>query len=389
MFPHDDPVRRLIAEEASEWYVAQSEGALSPRQARAFMRWLRTSPVHVAEYLTIAGIANEVADAARHSTAAAPPSPADPDSAVLRMEPGVPAVDTFRSLSPRAHRARAPRASGPFRARRWPPVPRLALVIAILAAAVVVSLAGWQRRVAQPHVETFITRHGETRELRLPDHTHAQLDADSEIAVHFDRTRRRVVLKRGQAYFRVTDDPRRPFSVRVDGSLIRDIGTAFDVYRHASNVTITVAKGHVELWTIGPRRSGGKRRLRWLRFHPDAGGQPVADLRAGQQVQVTNTGQVTSLGDVDVSRVLAWRHGRIAFDDASIRSVAAEFNRYNTVQIRVADPGLAATPISGVFDAHDTAAFVAFLDGLPGVRAEANGPRIVVRARPPRSSHHR
>ena len=54
------------------------------------------------------------------------------------------------------------------------------------------------------------------------------------------------------------------------------------------------------------------------------------------------------------------------------------FNRYNNQQISIDDPRIGALPISGTFDAHDVATFVAFLDSLPDVRTEVSGGRIRV-----------
>src|SRR3569833_1287133 len=86
MKSQDEKLRRLIAEQAAEWHVAHEEGALDPRQARAFMSWLRTSPLHVAEYLTIASIARDASDAACLSTASLDELLAGGDESIRPLE---------------------------------------------------------------------------------------------------------------------------------------------------------------------------------------------------------------------------------------------------------------------------------------------------------------
>ena len=379
MRSHDDAVRRLIAGQAAEWHVVHADRVLDPQQAREFMRWLRTSPIHVAEYLAMAAIAKDVSRAAQDSTESLQDllAEGEEETSVRRLQ--APTDDTpGEALSPRAYHGRA---SGRVRRRyvsqrriiRW-----LSAAAVSLAASSVAVVAAWHWSAAPAHVDTVATRHGEERSFQLADNTRVQLDSGSAISVRFDRNSRRVVLERGQAYFRVAKDPNRPFAVRVGRSLIRDVGTAFDVYRHASNITITVAEGRVQVWNVRRRPRKLARWLGWLGAEGKPRGKPVAELGAGEQVRVTEMGQVTSLGSVNVQRALAWRYGRIAFDNESVDSVTAEFNRYNNVQIAVQDPQIGTLPISGVFDVHDVPTFVAFLESLPGAKVERRGQRVFV-----------
>src|SRR5262252_10455005 len=57
MMPGEDEVRAVIAEQAGEWFVANQARALSTDESEAFLAWLKSSPLHVKEYLEIARIA--------------------------------------------------------------------------------------------------------------------------------------------------------------------------------------------------------------------------------------------------------------------------------------------------------------------------------------------
>jgi transmembrane sensor len=386
----DDQLHSLIAEQAAEWYVAHRDGELAPPQRQAFMRWLRASPMHVAEYLSIVGVAQDIGDAARQDIT--------PLQELLR-EAGAP--DRVVPFGGMAHTSASDTTvpgnyyrTRPGRERRTTRSPRRAIVrwgvgIAVSALVAVVLMGGLRWFASRPPpIMSYATHHGEQRSLQLPDNTIVRLNSDSAIVVSFDRRQRRVEVTQGQAYFEVAKDPSRAFGVQVDGLLIRDIGTAFDVYRQGTDTTVTVAEGQVQVWHALPVPSAS-----WFdrgRHLPvPQGHTPILDLAAGHQARIATSGNVESQGPIDVERATAWTQGNIAFENQSIAAVAAEFNRYNNLQISVDDPRIAALPISGTFDAHDVSTFVAFLDSLPGVHAETRDSRIRVIATRPTQQHRK
>jgi transmembrane sensor len=376
MHTRDERLHALIAEQAAEWYVANRDGALAPPQRQDFMRWLRASPVHVAEYLAIAGMERDIGDAARRN--------ATPLQQLLH-EAGVPdrvvpfggdgAASTLSALSPHEHRIVARRS---VHTPRTPvrPFMRWSTAFAVLVLAGAVLYGGLQWYAPRPQTQDYATRHGEQRSLQLPDNTVVWLDSDSAVAIRFDRRRRSVEVTRGQAYFQVAKDAKRPFGVRIDGLWVEDIGTAFDVYRQGDGATISVAEGQVQVWHVPPATSTGWFGLDRRPFTPQ--GQPIVSLSAGRQARIAASGRVEAQGAVDVQQVTAWTQGNIVFENQPIAAVAAQFNRYNNLQISVGDPHVGALPISGTFDAHDVATFVAFLDSLPGVKVETRDGRIHV-----------
>jgi transmembrane sensor len=342
------------------------------------MRWLRASPIHVAEYLIVTGIAGDVAELARGSTVSTGDLLIHAGDSVRWLELSTEGdVSKADDSSPRAYhsgRRFAPSRQSSSRQSLGHWVAALATLVIVLG----VTLAGWHGFAPRQYVETFGTGHGQERSVRLPDDTFVQLDSDSSITIRFDHGMRRVVLNRGQAYFRVTKDVARPFSVRVGRSVIRDIGTAFDVYLHTSSTTVTVAEGRIQISSLPHPVTAAESWLSWFEHQNRQQGTVLTDLAAGQQVRMDNDGQVMSLGSVDVERTLAWTQGRIAFDNESIASVAAEFNRYNDMQISVSDPRIGTMLISGAFDSHDAPAFVASLGSLPGVEIKKHGLHIEI-----------
>lgn len=381
MSSRDKKLHSLIAEQAAEWHVACSEGDLSAQQTRDFMRWLRTSPVHVAEYLTLAKIANDVSEVARDNLESLQDLLArgkdEPIPLVRKTGAGSVACDW--QPSPREYRP----THAPYTVRRHdkPRVRRAgrwAAAAAVLAVAFIAVWVGLRVISSEPTQATFATRHGELRSLTLPDGTRVQLDSDSAIKIRFDRGSRTVVVDRGQAYFKVIKDTGAPFLVRVGSTVIRDIGTAFDVYRHSSGTTIMVAEGRVQVWHVPPRGTNVIHWMAWLSPERRPRGEPVANLGSGEQVSVTHSGAITSQRRVDTAQVLAWTRGRIMFDDATAASIAAQLNRYSNVQISLMGPRIGALRVNGTLASHDADSFIAFLREQPNVRVVTHGQRVLV-----------
>src|SRR5579862_5508870 len=63
MMSNEETIRAAIAEQAGEWFVANDEGPLDAHDSEALAAWLMTSPVHIEEFLGVATIARDLADA--------------------------------------------------------------------------------------------------------------------------------------------------------------------------------------------------------------------------------------------------------------------------------------------------------------------------------------
>lgn len=367
----DDPrMRELIAQTAAEWYVAHREGGLSEAQRSEFMRWLRSSPLHVAEYLAVAGMAHDIGEAARQH-------PASRDALLAEAGPEPEVIALWQQapgMSPPAITRRR------RRRRSWP-------ALAAVATLLVAVTLWW----AQPQLlgQQYVTRHGEQRTWQLPDNSVVRLNSDSAIRVRFREGHRQIDIRRGQVYFEVMSDPARPFHVRAGGHTIESIGTVFDVYRQGAATTVTVVEGRVRIWEQPPPEV--------VPADIDTrSGPPLAELAGGSQIRIDLPAAAPVTADrraaastaippptlvhdaVQVQKATAWVQEKIIFRGDPIATVAEEFNRYNRQQIRIVDAGVGAIQISGNFNSYDVQSFVDFLNGLPGVRAELRERQILV-----------
>ncbi len=366
----EQDVQAVVARQAAEWFVAHRDGPLAARERTAFTAWLRTSPLHVSEYLAVAALAR--------GFNALPDEPGTDMQGLLeraRLE-----SDRVVTLSPPASGTEAPvriaRPARPGRIRHW--------ALAASLGAVMLAAAPWllqesARNAATADIDLLRTAHGEQRVWRLPDGSVVHLNSGSELKVRFSGTQRIVEVDHGQAKFDVAPDPQRPFRVVAGDTAVVAIGTSFDVYRKSDATVVTVLTGKVAVYRnagMTPVRLTGEAAERTIV-------SPSRPLTAGEQVKVLNTEQpevaAPIIDHVDISKVAAWTQQQIMFEQEPLAAVAAEFNRYGRVPIEVEGAALNDLRITGIFNAYDTESFVGFLRRLDNVRVTATAGSIRVR----------
>lgn len=213
----------------------------------------------------------------------------------------------------------------------------------------------------------------------LPDGSVVEFKQGAEIDVAFTEQRRRVILKKGEAHFSVTSNPRRPFIVTAGSVSVRAVGTAFAVQLGGGDVEVLVTEGKV---TVSSQ----------AKFEED-GSVPEADfdlaplVAAGQGTRIslgpaTMIAPVITLSSAELAERLAWRVPRLEFSETSVAEAIALFNRHNTVKLRAAEDGVAAMRMTGVFRADNVEGFVRALETSLGLRAEYVADEVrLVRAR--------
>ncbi|MBS0332792.1 MAG: FecR domain-containing protein [Proteobacteria bacterium] len=256
-------------------------------------------------------------------------------------------------------------------------------IAAVLVLAVAAGL-GWQ--ALSP--TTYATGVGERRLVVLTDGSRISLDADSRVDVRLSSHDRRLVLQRGRADFAVAHDPLRPFSVAAADKLVVATGTEFSVELLRRQVRVVLYQGHVAVLNAG---SGPPTPLPLAAdvLGRDAAGREseAADqvLTPGRELVAIAGGDRAQVTAADPARSLAWTSGQLVFSDEPLASAVERVNRYTQAKLSVSDARAAATPVSGVFTAGDTAAFVEGITAVFPVRVvERDGARSFI-STPPRS----
>ena len=211
-------------------------------------------------------------------------------------------------------------------------------------------------------VDAMVTEVGQQRVSVLPDGTRVTLNTNTRIEVNYDEHARRVRLIRGEAWFEVAKNATWPFLVSVDGEIVRALGTSFIVRRDGTQgISVTLVEGRVSITPIDQKAEPGEAQV----------------LAPGQRL-VLSEHSTSAVDRPDLTRVTAWRHGRVEFDATSLDDAAAEMNRYSKTRIILADADLARLSVGGVFRAGDSEEFVRIVTSAFGLRADRQGRDIVL-----------
>jgi transmembrane sensor len=224
---------------------------------------------------------------------------------------------------------------------RWLPV---SLAAVVLLSAVLGAL--WFYKVSWTD-ELYATHARETARIVQPDGSVIYLNAMSEARVRYSPFHRRVDLLKGEGFFAVAKEPRRPFDVHGAGNTVRAVGTEFDVLlRSESSIEVIVRSGIVAL-------------------------NPPSDqsLKAGGVATLTRESIRPETLDAQVlERKVAWHRneGELRFEGETLANVVNELNRYNKRQIVISDSRFSNLRIGGLVDTSDPDRFVSSLHRVMG-----------------------
>ncbi len=105
----------------------------------------------------------------------------------------------------------------------------------------------WAAGNRMPSVQRYQTASGKVSSVQLADGSTVVLGGQSSFTVKFTTAQRAVTLEQGEAWFNVSRDRLRPFTVAAGPRTITAVGTAFDVRRDSDQVVVTVTEGSVDV----------------------------------------------------------------------------------------------------------------------------------------------
>lgn len=191
----------------------------------------------------------------------------------------------------------------------------LKLLWRIAASIVIIAAVGFfTYRMFQPSVSTMqVATETKTKSDTLPDGSDIFLNKKTTVAYSYNkRSKTHTVKLKGEAYFNIQHDDDKTFIVDIDGVMIRDIGTSFNVkaYPDSSTIEVTVEEGEVLFYSEDKNitlKAGGKGI-----YHKD-----------------TKSFEVTE-AEPNIS---AYKTKVFVFSDAELRTVVAQLNRVYDKQI--------------------------------------------------------
>lgn len=258
-------------------------------------------------------------------------------------EPEVAAAAPVQRVAPR-----------PARRRCWS---RRAMTGAALAACVLVL-------VGRVPTADHSSPAGEHRAVRLSDGSRIELGSDSAIRVAFAPGVRAVTLLKGQAFFEVSHDVSRPFTVQAEDVKVTVTGTAFEVDLGRSAVAVAVQSGSVQV------RDG-------------RGELAVPALGAGDSLRVGLDHSAPHRARVLPGQIAAWRQWQLLVNDRPLAEVIEELRAYYPGMLLLRDRALGERRITASLNLRSPGSALQLAIAPLGGHLKQWGPYLTeVRARP-------
>jgi transmembrane sensor len=233
----------------------------------------------------------------------------------------------------------------------------------VIAAVIVLCIVG----VATSYIfaptayTTYATTIGGRKILTLTDGSHIELNTNSVLRVSRNAPAREVVLDSGEAYFDIKHDAMKPFVVVAGGRRIVDVGTRFLVRSDADGLKVSMLEGRVVLGVS------------------EGSAQLSSKLEAGDVAIATHTTtRIFKSTTQSLADTASWRRGYLVFRHVALSDAIAEFNRYNSDRLIVANVDAAKLKIYGTFRTNDIQGFADVVQEVLHLQVSRLGDKIVM-----------
>jgi len=319
--------RRLLA--ADHWFgIHRSGSSLSPAAFREWDRWI-SDPDNRAEYDELA-VLNE-------RLRRLPPPPL-PSVSELKADSAYMPDDLDSATESLSEVQLVPTAAFMQAQRRRLMLGAIAIAIMLCCFGVLVHL--WlSYPPSNPPIDSgrvYETKLGEQRRVELDEGSMITMRGDTRLRVRFVMHFRVAILERGEALFKVTPDPERPFRVFAGNGSVDAIGTEFDVRRYAEHIRVEVTDGVVHVATRARPIPGIE-----TDAHPSHVAQSMAvRLKRGEEITYEMDGSASAPQFINIERVAERMAGFFVFEDQPLHQVIDEvqpdFPRQITLDATVA-----------------------------------------------------
>jgi transmembrane sensor len=382
---------RAIEEDASAWLIRRDSGAWTPVEEARLQEWLEASSLHRVAFWRLETAWDEAArlKALGAGIASDRPPPCgewnltpffesrdekvapDEEESAVGVEINV-SGDAVQGRERFTFIGREITAAGllPRRERAARTGEALRGLSFVAAASLLLAVAFGAYYWPRASTDRYTTPIGGIASVPLQDGSNITLNTATEVHVALTGSERDVELARGEAFFEVAKDAKRPFVVNAGRKQVIAVGTQFSVLRDGDDIRVIVTEGTVRI----EARGGPSAQLPTL---------PLAAARSADAV-LLSAGSVVHAGDAgmlvqkktpsETEEQLSWRTGILMFRNQTLAEAVAEFNRYNERKIVLRDSAVAALKIEGNFRATNTDAFVRLLkSGFPVRVTESDG----------------
>jgi len=271
-----------------------------------------------------------------------------------------------------SHAHASANAKPPFN-RRHTPIPRLGARLprrwvwpgaAVIATAFVMFFVQSHAPRATGKTRIYATPVGARATVTLTDGSRVMLASRTTLTVPGDfGALNRTVSLQGEAYFDVSAESQRPFSVRTRESVTRVLGTSFAVKAYAADLAtrVVVSTGKVAVVPSYTTPSSG-----------------AVTLAAGDLAVVNGRDAVAVTRAVSVNRYLEWTRGHLVYTMTPLSDVIPDLERWYGLKIVLSDPALLQERIKLALDIESADQAIAALSRVSGLKCVRVGQTVTI-----------
>jgi len=215
-------------------------------------------------------------------------------------------------------------------------------------------------RAEEISYNTLSTPKGRLFHLVLPDGSDVWLNAASAVTYPTSFSGRdRVVTLKGEAYFDIKPDAKRPFSVKLsDNTEVKVLGTAFNInaYENERVIATTLINGSVQV----------------------NAGNNSSILKPGYQANIAHASTGIQVGRADTSQVLAWKNGIFNFEGADIQAVMKQLERWYDIDVQY-ENGIPAMVFGGKMDRNLSLSNIMRMLEISDVHCRLEGKKLIIK----------
>lgn len=216
-----------------------------------------------------------------------------------------------------------------IRKQRWHRYMKYAAIITVILSTSL-GLYTWLDMPEDNQMVAVNVKKGSKADLMLPDGTHVQLNAGTNLQYDVNNNKRRLVKLSGEAFFEVAKNPECPFKVMVNDIEIEVLGTSFNIksYNH-NTVETSLITGRIKI-------SGKSLPQEYI-------------LSPGEKATYCATSKVLKITQADTHVEAGWCDNFLIFESAPLNEVIAQIERWYGVNIELHRKEIANDLLSGSF----------------------------------------
>ena len=230
-------------------------------------------------------------------------------------------------------------------------------------------------------LQQYFTRIGEQQTIELDDGSVITLNTAGQLEVEYSEQVRRILLERGEAYFEVEEDRKRPFTVDLGVRSVTAVGTAFNIRKSPEHYQVAVIEGAVAFHAVTDEVSSSPP------LASDDGQAVVVSTPGRQRVEAgwvaefdVSRKQLTAFRPESMDRYQDWRSGMLSFYREPLHQVIQELNRYSQKNILIEDASVMELNVYSALSVHDIDSALKGLELVLPIKVTRHYDRIVITA---------